>query len=77
MVLEAIGTGAAATKYNVFASLSNAPIAYMTLILGWAYARWDASSMLITEAVFGVLGLLVFAIVVRVSRPTSDSAQNH
>ena len=29
-VLEAMGTGAAATKYNVFASLSNTPIWYMT-----------------------------------------------
>ena len=30
VVLEAIGRGAAATKYNIFASLSNLPIAYMT-----------------------------------------------
>ena len=39
VVLEAIGLGAAATKYNVFASLSNMPIAYMTVIDGWAHER--------------------------------------
>jgi MFS transporter, PAT family, beta-lactamase induction signal transducer AmpG len=50
VVLEAIGHGAAATKYNVFASLSNMPIAYMTLVEGWAHTRWGASTMLWTEA---------------------------
>lgn len=34
-VLEAIGRGAAATKYNALASLSNIPIWYMTEIDGW------------------------------------------
>ena len=46
VVLEAIGLGAAATKYNVFASLSNMPIAYMTVIEGWAQTRWNVSGML-------------------------------
>ena len=41
VVLEAIGLGAAATKYNAFASLSNMPIAYMTVVEGWAQARWN------------------------------------
>jgi hypothetical protein len=59
-VLEAIGTGAAATKYNVFASLSNAPIYYMTLIDGWAYARRGAAGMLNTEAAICILGMLLF-----------------
>ena len=68
VVLEAIGGGAAATKYSMFASLSNAPIAYMTLILGWAHTRWDAAAMLYYEAAFGVLGILVFAIAARSSR---------
>ena len=36
-VLEAMGLGAAATKYNLFASLSNMPIAYMTTLDGWAH----------------------------------------
>jgi len=59
-VLEAIGTGAAATKYNVFASLSNAPIYYMTLIDGWAYTRRGAAGMLNTEAAICILGMLLF-----------------
>ncbi len=60
VVLEAIGLGAAATKYNVFASLSNMPIAYMTVIEGWAQTRWNVSGMLLTEALFATAGLAVF-----------------
>ena len=59
-VLEAMGLGAAATKYNVFASLSNTPIYYMTRIDGWAHTRWGPAGMLHAEAAFGLAGLLVF-----------------
>jgi hypothetical protein len=59
-VLEAMGTGAAATKYNVFASLSNTPIYYMTLIDGRAHTRWGAAGMLNTEATFCLLGMVLF-----------------
>jgi MFS family permease len=59
-VLEAMGTGAAATKYSVYASLANTPIQYMTLVDGWGYGRWGPSGMLLTEAAFGALGLLLF-----------------
>jgi predicted MFS family arabinose efflux permease len=59
-VLEAMGTGAAATKYSVFASLSNTPIAYMTSIDGWAHARYGPAGMLYTEALFGFSGLVLF-----------------
>jgi hypothetical protein len=60
-VLDAIGKGAAATKYNAFASLANTPIAYMTLILARAFTRWDARGMLLTEAVAGVAGVAILA----------------
>ena len=60
VVLEAMGLGAAATKYNLFASLSNMPIAYMTLIDGWAHERWGAAGLLNIEAAFGVAGIVVF-----------------
>jgi MFS family permease len=60
VVLEAIGLGAAATKYTLFASLSNMPIMYMTVIDGAAHTRWGAGGMLYTEAVIGVVGLAVF-----------------
>jgi MFS transporter, PAT family, beta-lactamase induction signal transducer AmpG len=69
-VFEAIGKGAAATKFTVYASLSNAPIYYMTIIDGWAYAHHGTvlgvmnvqgpTGMLNTEALFGVLGVAVF-----------------
>ncbi len=59
-VLEAMGTGAAATKYNAFASLSNAPIYYMTVLDGWAYTRWGPRGMLNTEASLCLLGMVAF-----------------
>jgi hypothetical protein len=65
-VLEAMGLGAAATKYSVYASLSNMPIWYMTTIDGRAHDKWGAGGMLYTEAVFGVVGLVVFVIVLAV-----------
>jgi PAT family beta-lactamase induction signal transducer AmpG len=58
-VLEAIGKGAAATKYNAFASLANTPIAYMTLVLAKAFTKWNATGMLLTEAGAGVAGVLL------------------
>ena len=66
-VLEAMGLGAAATKYNVFASLSNMPILYMSLVDGWAHTRWGPTGMLLTEAVCGTIGLVLLTIVVRLT----------
>jgi hypothetical protein len=63
-VLEAMGRGAATTKYNVFASLSNTPITYMTSVDGWADTRWGAGGMLYAEAVSGITGLVLFVGVV-------------
>jgi len=60
LVLEAIGQGAAATKYNLFASLSNMPIAYMIVVDGWAHTRWGSGGMLLAEAAIGILALGVF-----------------
>jgi len=65
LVLDAMGPGSAATKYNVFASLSNFPLWWLGLLLGVAADRWGARRMLFIEAVFGVVGVLVFAIGVR------------
>jgi MFS family permease len=67
-VLEAIGLGAAATKYNVFASLSNTPIAYMTRIDGWAHGRFGPGGMLLTEAACGTAGLVLFLGILAASR---------
>jgi len=60
-----MGRGSAATKYNVFASLSNFPLWWLGLLLGVAADKWGARLMLFTEAAFGVVGLIVFAFSVR------------
>ena len=70
VVLEAIGHGAAATKYSLFASLSNMPIAYMTAVEGWAHTRWGGSVMLYSEAVIGLAGLLTFIGLAAISKRT-------
>ena len=75
-VLEAMGLGAAATKFSLFASLSNMPIAYMTSADGWAYGRWGAAGMLFTEAVMGAVGLVLFLgalVVLPAGKRTSQS----
>ena len=64
VVLNAMGHGSGATKYNVFASLSNFPIWWLGLVLGLAAEHWGPRYMLATEAAFGVVGVLVFAAVV-------------
>lgn len=61
VTLEAIGLGAAATKYNVYASLSNIPLTYMTVVEGWAHGRWGAEGFLLLEAAVAVASLAVFA----------------
>jgi MFS family permease len=58
--LEAIGKGAAATKYNVFASLSNAPIYFMIYIDEWAHEKWRAFGMLNIEAIIALIGMTLF-----------------
>jgi hypothetical protein len=75
-VLEVIGAGAAATKYNTFASLSNIPIWYMTQVDGWAADKMGAAKMLLVDAGAGAIGIAVlFAVValVGVRRPAPTS----
>jgi len=74
VVLDAIGLGAVATKYNLFASLSNMPIAYMTLVAGWAHTRWGPTGMLATEAVICILAILVFVVIARMTRTHRPAA---
>lgn len=61
-VLEAIGKGAASTKYHLYSGLSNTPIYMVTLIDGWAYARWGPNGMLNTEAMLAFAGIALFFI---------------
>jgi hypothetical protein len=62
-VLEAIGAGNAATKYNALASLSNTPIWYMGLVLAAIEERFGPRNMLFAESGFAVVGILIFAAV--------------
>lgn len=64
-VFEAIGRGAAATKYTLYSSLSNFPIYYMTLLEGWAYTHYGPKGMLNSEAICGVLGIVLFLILLQ------------
>ncbi len=68
VVLEAIGAGAAATKYNLLAGISNAPIIYQTMIDGWGHDRWGASGLLYVEALCGVAAVAVYAVVALATR---------
>ena len=60
VVLSAMGAGSGATKYNVYASLANFPIWWLGLVLGVAAQKWNPRRMLLTEAAFGVVGVLIF-----------------
>jgi hypothetical protein len=61
--LNVIGKGAAATKYNIFASLSNTPLYLMTYVVGVAYAHFGARGMLNTESAFTLAAALLFLLV--------------
>jgi MFS transporter, PAT family, beta-lactamase induction signal transducer AmpG len=74
VVLEAIGTGAAATKYNLLAAIANMPITYQAMIDGWAHDKWGAGGMLAAEALAGVAAVLFFCLVAVASRPFARKA---
>jgi MFS transporter, PAT family, beta-lactamase induction signal transducer AmpG len=71
-VLEVIGTGAAATKYNALASLSNIPIAYMTKVDGWASVEYGPANMLFVDAGSEIAGIAVFVLVLLIVRPGKE-----
>lgn len=65
VVLEVVGTSAAATKFQLLASLSNVPIA---LLIGWDGAfhdRGGATAMLLGEAAVGVAGVAAYLALTR------------
>ena len=66
--LEAIGTGAAATKYNLLAGVSNIPVWLMPAFDGWADARWGAGGLLWLELAVALAGGALYAIVAKASR---------
>jgi MFS-type transporter involved in bile tolerance (Atg22 family) len=66
LILEAIGKGAAATKYTLFASVGNMPSYLMLFVLGYAHTHFGSVGMLNTEFVFAVGSLVVYLVVQRV-----------
>jgi predicted MFS family arabinose efflux permease len=64
-VLDAMGPGSAATKYNTFASLSNFPIWWLGLVLGRVADKVSPRAMLYTEAAIGLVGVVVFLVATR------------
>lgn len=71
VVLEAIGAGSAATKYNLYASLANFPIWWLGLVLGQVAEKYGPDGMLEAEAALGVVGVGVFAVATWVVRRTA------
>jgi PAT family beta-lactamase induction signal transducer AmpG len=71
VTLEAIGKGAAATKFNLISSLSNVPILIVTLVDGWAETRFGATGMLYVEAALGIGGVAIYAVVAVATRGLS------
>jgi predicted MFS family arabinose efflux permease len=62
-VLQLIGKGAAATKYNVLASISNVPILLMTQLDGWVGDQWGRTAMLVVDGTSGLVGAaILFAV---------------
>ncbi len=75
-VLEAIGRGAAATKYNMLASLSNIPIYYMTGWDGQAHDKWDSTRMFYLEAGLAVASAFIFLALTKLLWPKRPAALN-
>jgi MFS family permease len=73
-VLEAIGKGAAATKYNALASISNVPIWYMTIVDGKAHDLWGSRGMFFTESGLALLASLLFLALAKILLPPKPIA---
>jgi len=67
-VLEAIGKVGAATKYNVFAALSNIPIYLMIFVDEWAHGKWSSTGILIAETIMPIAGAAIFITVFLLNR---------
>lgn len=61
LTLEAIGRGAAATKFNLITSVANVPIMLMILVDGQAQSHWGSGGMLLTEAACAVVAVALYA----------------
>lgn len=69
IVLEAIGKGSAATKFNLLAAVSNVPIAAMTQFDGWLHDKGGTMAMLYGELALPAATIAAFALFVALTRP--------
>ncbi len=69
VVLEAIGKGSAATKFNLLAAVANVPIAAMTQFDGWLHDRGGTMAMLYGELALPAVTIAAFALFVLLTRP--------
>jgi len=78
LILHAIGRGVAATKYALLSSAGNVPVIYMTAFDGWAYARWGASGLLVSEALLAAacIALALPALAWLHARPSPTDAES-
>ncbi len=76
VVLEAIGRGAAATKFNLLASVSNIPVAYMTDTDGVTHDRFGTNNMLYGEAGAAIVAVVIFMLAERLSRRKPGRAES-
>jgi MFS transporter, PAT family, beta-lactamase induction signal transducer AmpG len=70
VALSAMGDGSGATKYSIFASLSNFPIWWLGYLLGVVADKRGPKWMLLTEAGLGVVATVLFVIVSSSSKQT-------
>ena len=73
-MLEAIGKGAAATKYNALASLSNVPIYYMTSLDGWSHDKWNSRGMFFIESGLAAAAAVIFLVLAKILWPNRAPA---
>jgi MFS transporter, PAT family, beta-lactamase induction signal transducer AmpG len=68
VVLEVIGRGAAATKFNLMASVANVPVTVMPLVDGVLHDRYGTNAMFYGEAALSVAAAVIFGLVTLASR---------
>jgi MFS family permease len=74
MIFGLIGTGATATKVNLYIALNTLGGLTAIRLVGAAHDRWQATGMLLFEVVLGVTALLIFAAVARTLLPARRAA---
>ncbi len=60
-----IGKKQVATKYSLMSSLGNIPVVYMTTFNGWTHDKFGSRYMLTTEAVLGILFVIIFFLILK------------